>query len=396
MPASMLTSSIEQLRNLVHYDTTSRNSNLKLLAYIEQHLEALDIPYELTFNQDRSKANLFATIGDSTIPGLVLSGHMDVVPVDGQDWSGDPFCLREHDGRLYGRGSCDMKGFIAVCLVMAASFQAAKLPVPIHFAFSYDEEIGCIGVRDLISALDKRAVRPLACIVGEPTSMRVVSAHKGMLDTCCTVHGCAGHSSLPDQGVNSIVVAAKLISRLQEISADIKRNGPFDARFTPPHSTLHVGKIHGGTAVNIIPEHCQFEYEIRNIPAQDPHHISRQVERYARETLVPEMQAVSAHSDIHWETKALFPGLDTPSESALNIWLAQLQGKPAQAAAVSYGTEAGLFSEIGIETIVCGPGSIEQAHRPDEYVELSQMEGCIKLMQTIISSLKAGNQPQPI
>ena len=391
----MLKHAIEQLRDLIHYDTTSRNSNLELLVHIQQRLDTLNIPYELTFNDDKSKANLFATIGDPNVPGLVLSGHTDVVPVDGQDWSGDPFCLREHDQRLYGRGSCDMKGFIAVCLTMAERFQAAKLPIPIHFAFSYDEEVGCIGVRDLISMLDKREIRPLACIVGEPTSMQVVSAHKGMLDTHCTVHGCAGHSSLPDQGVNSIFVASKLINRLQEIAAEIKINGPFDSRFTPPHSTVHVGKIHGGTAVNIIPEHCEFEYEIRNVPAQDPREISQQVERYAREALLPKMQAVFAKSDIHWDTRAIFPELDTPEKSPLNAWMRDVLETDQTPAAVSYGTEAGLFSEIGIETIVCGPGSIEQAHRPDEYVDISQIEDCIHFMQSLITHIQKGDWPRP-
>ncbi len=392
----MLKQAIEQLRDLIHYDTTSRHSNLELLHHIQQQLDALNIPYQLSFNSDKSKANLFATIGDPTNPGLVLSGHTDVVPVDGQDWTGDPFCLREHDQRLYGRGSCDMKGFIAVCLTMAASFQAAALPIPIHFAFSYDEEIGCLGVRDLISDLDKLAVRPLACIVGEPTSMQVVSAHKGMLDTHCRIQGCAGHSSLPDQGVNSIFVASRLINRIQEMALEIKQKGPFDARFNPPYSTLHVGKVYGGTAVNIIPEHCEFEYEIRNIPTQDPREISTQLEHYAREELLPVMQSVSEQTEIHWDTRAFFPGLDTPESASLNEWMRTVLNTDQTPGAVSYGTEAGLFSEIGIETIVCGPGSIEQAHRPDEYVEVAQIQACLDFMHALIDQLKTQNWPTAV
>lgn len=391
MTDTLVAAAIEQLRDLIRLDTTSRNSNLALLENIQAQLDGLHIPYELTFNADRSKANLFATIGDGSVPGLVLSGHSDVVPVDGQDWSGDPFCLREHDGRLYGRGSCDMKGFIAVCMAMAASFKSANLPVPIHFAFSYDEEIGCLGVRDLISELDKRAVRPLACVVGEPTMMRVVSAHKGMLDTCCTVHGQAGHSSLPDQGVNAVFVASKLINRINEIGQEIKLNGPFDARFTPPYTTLHVGKVQGGTAVNIIPERCEFEYEIRNIPTQDPQQIAHQLERYAHETLLPEMLDVSEHSEIRWHTEAVFPGLDTPAEQAVNNWMKRILDSEEPLAAVSYGTEAGLFSDIGIQTVVCGPGSIEQAHRANEYVEHSQIEACLRFMQDLIAHIQAGD-----
>jgi len=393
MTDTLIQAAIEQLRDLIRLDTTSRNSNLALLENIQAQLDALQVPYQLTFNADRSKANLFATIGDPGVPGLVLSGHTDVVPVDGQDWSGDPFCLREHDGRLYGRGSCDMKGFIAVCMAMAASFQSADLAIPIHFAFSYDEEIGCLGVRDLISELDKCAVRPLACIVGEPTLMRVVSAHKGMLDTCCTVHGQPGHSSLPDQGVNAVFVASKLINRINEIGQEIKLKGPFDERFMPPYTTLHVGKVQGGTAVNIIPERCEFEYEIRNIPGQDPLQIAHQLEHYAQEELLPKMLEVSDRSEIHWHTEAAFPGLDTPAEQSVNGWMKRILNSDEPLAAVSYGTEAGLFSDIGIQTVVCGPGSIEQAHRADEYVERHQIEACLRFMQDLIAHIQAGNWP---
>ncbi len=378
------------LRDLVGFDTTSRLSNLDLIEAIQLQLDALDIPCELTFNPDQSKANLFATIGDDSVPGLVLSGHTDVVPVDGQNWSSDPFSLRESAGKLFGRGTCDMKGFIAVCLAMAETFKQASLPVPIHFAFSYDEEVGCLGVRGLISELDKRVVKPLACIVGEPTSMQVVSAHKGMLDTLCTVKGCAGHSSLPDKGVNAIVIASRLIEKIQSLAHEVKENGPFDARFTPPHSTLHVGKIRGGTAVNIIPEYCEFEYEIRNIPAQDPQEIAQKIEDFARQGLLPKMQAVSQPSNIQWQTQAQFPGLDTPESEQINDWMKAVLHNDLIPGAVSYGTEAGLFSNIGIPTIVCGPGSIDQAHRPDEFVEFRQIETCIEFMHSVIDHMQRG------
>jgi len=389
----MIQRTIKILRDLIGFDTTSRLSNLAMIEAIQLQFDALDIPYELTFNQDKSKANLFATIGDDSVPGIVLSGHTDVVPVDGQNWSSDPFCLREEGGKLYGRGTCDMKGFIAVCLAMANSFKHAQLPVPIHFAFSYDEEIGCLGVRDLISELDKREVKPLACIVGEPSSMQIISAHKGMLDTLCTVKGCAGHSSRPDKGVNAIVTASRLITKLQELADEVKLNGPFDPRFTPPHSTLHVGKINGGTAVNIIPEHCEFEYEIRNIPAQDPREIALKVEQFAEQSLLPDMQAVAAQSDVKWKVLSQFPGLDTPDSTPLNSWMKTVLDNGFDLGAVSYGTEAGLFSDIGIPTIVCGPGSIDQAHRPDEFVELSQIEACIEFMGSMLEHLQKGNHP---
>ena len=389
----MIQRTLKILRDLIGFDTTSHLSNLALIEAIQLQFDALDISYELSFNSNKSKANLFATIGDGAVPGLVLSGHTDVVPVDGQDWSSDPFKLREADGKVYGRGTCDMKGFIAVCLSMAETFKHADLPVPIHFAFSYDEEIGCLGVRDLIEELNKRPVKPLACIVGEPTNMRIVSAHKGMLDTLCTVQGCAGHSSLPDRGVNAIVAAARLVGKIQSVAEEIKLKGPFDERFTPPHSTLHVGKISGGTAVNIIPELCEFEFEIRNIPAQDPRQIANQVEDFARETLLPDMQVVSSDSNIQWQALAQFPGLDTPHAAPLNDWMKSILNSESPLGAVSYGTEAGLFSDIGIPTIVCGPGSINQAHRPDEFVEISEIEACIEFMVSLIEHLQKGKLP---
>ncbi|MCP4011405.1 MAG: acetylornithine deacetylase [Proteobacteria bacterium] len=389
----MIQRTLKILRDLIGFDTTSHLSNLALIEAIQLQFDALDIPYELSFNSNNSKASLFATIGDGSVPGLVLSGHTDVVPVDGQDWSSDPFKLREADAKVYGRGTCDMKGFIAVCLSMAETFKHADLPVPIHFAFSYDEEIGCLGVRDLIEELDKRPIKPLACIVGEPTNMRIVSAHKGMLDTVCTVQGCAGHSSLPDKGVNAIVAAARLVGKIQSVAEEIKRKGPFDERFTPPHSTLHVGKISGGTAVNIIPELCEFEFEIRNIPGQDSRQIANKIEDFAKETLLPDMQAVSSNSDIQWQVLAQFPGLDTPNAVPLNDWMKKVLNSDSLLGAVSYGTEAGLFSDIGIPTIVCGPGSINQAHRPDEFVEISEIEACLEFMQSLIEHLQKGKLP---
>jgi acetylornithine deacetylase len=389
----MIQKATDILRELIGFDTTSHLSNLQLLEFIQSQLDALDIPYELIFNEDKSKANLFATIGDDSVSGLVLSGHTDVVPVAGQNWSSDPFSLREASGKLYGRGTCDMKGFVAVCLAMAETFKQAALPIPIHFAFSYDEEIGCLGVRDLIAELSEREVKPLACIVGEPTSMQIVSAHKGMLDTLCAVKGCAGHSSQPDKGVNAIVVASRLIEKIQSLADDIKVNGPFDARFKPPHSTLHVGKINGGTAVNIIPQLCEFEYEIRNIPTQDPREIARKVEQYAQQGLIPAMKAVAPQSNISWQTLAQFPGLDTPETVPVNTWMQGVLKNQAELGAVSYGTEAGLFSDIGIPTIVCGPGSIDQAHRPDEFVEINQLKSCIQFMNSMLEHLQGGDLP---
>ncbi len=398
----MLDQTISILRELIAFDTTSRNTNLALIEYIADHLEQKGFDIELTYNQDQSegnpaKANLFATLkaatGSSDQAGLVLSGHTDVVPVDGQHWSSDPFQAEIRGDKLFGRGSCDMKGFIAVCLAMADTFKAAELPMPIHMAFSYDEEVGCIGVRGLLDELAQRAVKPLACIVGEPTSMQVVRAHKGMLAKRCKITGCAGHSSLPDEGVNAIYQATRLIGKLNEIEAEIKSNGPFDNHFTPPYTSVHVGTIQGGTAMNIIPEHCEFDFEFRNLPDEDPDHYFQTLKSYADGTLLPTMKAVSTAAEINWQQLAAYPGLDTPEEAKITQWAAGLlRSDPVKstdpASGVSYGTEAGLFSDIGIPTIVCGPGSIEQAHRPDEFVALSELEGCIEFMQDLTDSLK--------
>ncbi len=387
----MIDRCIKILADLVAFDTTSRNSNLALIEAIGLQFDALDISYELTHNAERTKANLFATIGDACRPGLVLSGHTDVVPVDGQAWSTDPFKLVERDARLYARGSCDMKGFIAVCLAMAETYQLADLSVPIHFAFSFDEEVGCLGVRELLARLAARPVKPLACIVGEPSEMKLIAAHKGYLDTVCSIRGCAGHSSLPDRGVSAIVAAADLVGELGAISEHIRQQGPFDPRFDPPYSTMQVGRIRGGTAVNIIPESCEFEYEIRNIPGQDPEAIAARLKRFAEQEILPAMRAVSPQSDIRWTRKAGFPALDTPESADISQWVKSLTGS-AEAGAVSYGTEAGLFSEFGVPTIVCGPGSIKQAHRADEYIERSQLEACIAFQHAIIDQLQQGNR----
>ncbi len=382
----MIKQVISILADLVAFDTTSKYSNLELIEYVQQYLNKHGIESELVPNEEGTKANLYATIGDATVPGIVLSGHTDVVPVTGQPWTSDPFSLLEKQGKLYGRGTCDMKGFIAVCLAMTSTFIEAKLPVPIHFAFSYDEEIGCIGVRDLITELDRRPIKPLGCIVGEPTSMRCIGAHKGLVHSRCTIKGCPGHSSAPDKGVNAIFQATKLVSMLQEIGEDIKQNGPFDARFEPPYTTVHVGTISGGAVLNIIPQHCDFEFEFRNIPSHDVSPYVEELQQYAKNTLLPPMRAVADDTDITWHIDSEH-ALNTPDTDTFSLWVRQVLGKVEPTGAVSYGTEAGLFSHINIPTIVCGPGSIDQAHRPDEFVELSQLQHCIDFMHDFIATI---------
>lgn len=378
--------SLETLKDLVRFDTTSRRSNLELIDYLKAFLDQHRIPHDLTWNGDRSKANLFATLGEAGAPGIVLSGHTDVVPVDGQDWSLDPFQPEVRDGRLYGRGTCDMKGFIAVCLSRVERILAADLPVPVHFAFSYDEEVGCVGVQGLIEDLQRRSIRPRACIIGEPTSMSVIRAHKGMLFKRCTVHGKSAHSSQTHRGVNAVTAAARTIAHIDGIARRIRVEGPFDEHFEPPFTTLHCGVIQGGTANNIIPNHCQFDFEIRNLPDQPTLPLFEEVVAFTRE-LERDMKVVDEQSGFEWRTVADYPGMNTSPEEPVIGLVSRLLDDTRMPGKVSYGTEGGHFQAADIPTVVCGPGSIDQAHRPDEFVELAQLEKCETFVDALIDDL---------
>ncbi len=383
------------LSDLIGFDTTSCDSNLALIHYIGALLDDRAIDYELTYDAQRNKANLFATLGGAEGPGVVLSGHTDVVPVAGQAWRSDPFAVRIAGGRLYGRGSCDMKGFIAICLGKIDAILAAKLKTPIHFAFSYDEEVGCVGVQELLAALAKREVQPYACIIGEPTSMGVVRAHKGMLSKRCCVRGRAAHSSLVHQGVNAVAMAAETISFISRLAQRMASDGPFDAGFTPPYTTLHAGVIHGGTVNNIIPDKCEFSFEIRNLPNHEPLALFAEVEAYVGENLLPKMHAVCPQTGFDWHTASDYPGMDTPPGDAVVGMVSALlegggggqSGAAGGAGKVSYGTEGGRFQRAGVPTVICGPGSIEQAHKADEYVDLSQLAAGEKFIGDLIDSL---------
>ena len=375
------------LSQLISFDTTSRNSNLALIEFIQSLLEPHGIKSELTFDADGKKANLFATLGDSNEPGLVLSGHTDVVPVDGQDWQSDPFDPVIKGDKMYGRGTCDMKGFIAICLTKVEEILNADLSIPIHFAFSYDEEVGCIGVTHLLDELKKKPVLPKACIIGEPTSMGVIRAHKGMLFKRCCVTGKSAHSSLVDQGVNAITVASRIISHIDTMQQRIQAEGPFDDAFDPPYTTLHSGVIRGGTVNNIIPNHCQFDFEIRNLPEQDTLPIFQKIESYAKEELEPPMHAVDKNTGVEWNAIADYPGMNTNEDESIIKSVSDLLGFTDKPGKVSYGTEGGHFQQAGIATVVCGPGSIEQAHKPDEFVELDQLERGERFITSLIKSL---------
>jgi acetylornithine deacetylase len=375
-------SPLEMIRKLVGFDTTSRESNLALIEFARDWLDSCDIKSELVFDGPRRKASLFATIGPDDKPGIMLSGHSDVVPVDGQDWHSEPFEATEKDDRLYARGSSDMKSFIAVALALVPEFVAAKAKTPIHLGITYDEEVGCLGVRPLIAALAKRRVRPRLCIIGEPTMMQPVIANKGKRSYVCRVHGHESHSALSHAGVNAVEAAAEIVAHLKAMARQRRREGPFDHDFMPPYSTIHVGTIKGGTALNIVPRDCRFEFEIRDLPGDDADAMRAELEHFAA-TLLPEMHAVSRDANIAFDELNVTPPLSTAPDAEVTQLAQALSGANATGK-VSYTTEGGLYQQSGIPTVICGPGSIEQAHRPDEFVALDQVKQCEAFMRRLL------------
>lgn len=376
------------LADLIAFDTTSCESNLALISYVRDYLASLGIASELLFNAERSKANLHARLGPPGAGGVMLSGHSDVVPVDGQNWSVPPFQLSECGGRLYGRGTADMKGFIACVLAALPQFLQQPLRLPLHIAISYDEEIGCLGVRSLVEQLRASPERPAICLIGEPTEMRPVLGHKGKLAMRCEVHGAACHSAYAPQGVNAIEYAAKLIGRLGEIGAQLAAPERHDPRFDPPYSTVQTGVISGGRALNIVPAECRFDFEMRALPADDPQHVAAELQAYAERELLPRMRAVSAASDIRFSELSSYPGLLTDAASDAAQLLA-LIAEREDFTTVAFGTEGGLFDAAGIATVICGPGSMDQGHKPDEYVSLAQLDACDALLGKLAGWMQA-------
>ena len=365
---------LEMLERLVGFDTVSRNSNLALIAFVEAYLAHFGIPsWRIDFGPD--KANLLARIGPEAAGGLVLSGHTDVVPVDGQEWSSDPFTLRVAQGRAYGRGTADMKGFIACALAMVPHFVAMEPKRPIWLALSCDEEVGCTGVRPMLDWMRANVPPVTAVFVGEPTGMEVVSAHKGITVLRTTVRGLEAHASCTHLGVNAIHAAARLMAEVAQIAWEQQQEGMRGDGFNPPYRTLSVGTVEGGIAKNIIPRLCVFEWEVRSLPGQGAADVIERVERLGREEIEPEMRRVAPEAAITTEVLADVPGLpDQPDSPAVRLAL-QFAGRNATARA-AYATEAGLFANAGMPAVVCGPGHIEQAHKPDEFVELAQLERC--------------------
>jgi acetylornithine deacetylase len=374
---------MDMIRRLVAFDTTSRNSNLELIGFVSDYLQSLGVSSQLVHDASRTKANLYATLGPTDRPGIALSGHTDVVPVDGQDWSSDPWTITQRDGRLYGRGTCDMKSFVAVVLACVPEFLRRGLETPIHLALSHDEEIGCIGVRSLIEVLKGLDVKPKACIVGEPTGMKVMVAHKGKKSVRCRVRGFECHSSLAPTGVNAVEYAAEVIAHLRGMAKRIQKDGPFDPAYDVPHTTVHTGIVHGGTALNIVPKDCHFDFEFRHIAEDDPEKLFGEVKRFAEEKLLPEMRANHAESGFSWQELSSIPGLATREDAEIVELAKALSGSNATGK-VAFATEAGLFHEIDIPTIICGPGSIDQAHKPDEFVSLDQIALCEAFMRRLM------------
>lgn len=389
---ALLTSSLELMEALVEFDTTSRNSNLELIEFIQSYLQQFGVTSSLTFDETRKKANLYATIGPSNRGGLCFSGHTDVVPVDGQPWTVPPFALTRQPGRLLGRGTADMKGFIAAVLASVPTFVDIAHEVPIHLAFSYDEEVGCKGVHGLLNEIGKSPFKPHACVIGEPTGMRVAVAHKGKLAYRCCVKGLAGHSALTHLGVNAADFAAEIAVFLRRTATSIRDDGKQDARFVPPYSTVHTGRLAGGIALNVIPDHAELDFEIRNLPGENVDAIVDAVRRHAEQTLETEMQKVSHDTSILFTELLAYPALqDRSHEDSVAAWLKQLAKRLLGLESedtLSFGTEGGLFQNIGIPTIVCGPGSITDAHKADEHIAVEQLAKCLQFVGNLAKAVQ--------
>ncbi len=375
--------SLPIVEKLVGFDTTSRESNLDLIAYVQQYLADFGIETRLVHDEEGRKANLYATVGPADKRGICLSGHTDVVPVDGQAWDSDPFTARVADGKIFGRGTADMKSFIAIALAFVPQFLQRGLVTPVHLAFSYDEEVGHLGAKRLVEVMKDMPVLPAMCIVGEPTSLDVIIGHKGKKKVRVHVHGHEAHSSLTHEGVNAIEYAARLIAFMQGLARKWQKEGPFDHECDVPFTTMQVGLIRGGTAPNIVPNSCVFDMEIRHLPAVDPEVLFDEIRRHAKDVIEPEMKAVAP--DAHFEFEETPPNLalDTDPDEPVVAFVKRLAGQNKHGK-VGFGTEAGLFQKrVGIPTVVCGPGDIGQAHKPNEFITLDQLRKGETFMQRL-------------
>ena len=374
------------LRDFIAHPTVSADSNLAMIADIAERLGDVGARVDLQASPDGRKANLFATLGPDAPGGLVLSGHSDVVPVEDQDWSSDPFRMVETDGRVYGRGTCDMKGFIAAVIAKAPDFAALSLNKPLHFAFTYDEEVGCVGAQALASWLKDHDVRPRLAIIGEPTMMTVIEGHKGCCEYTTRFHGLAGHGSAPDRGVNAVEYAVRYVARLLELGEALKARTPEGSPFDPPWTTINTGSLTEGIAHNVIPEEAEVEWEFRPVQSSDFTFVKAEIEDYVRSVLLPAMRKVSATAQITTRIIGEVAGLEPATENEARDILLELTGAN-RTDVVPFGTEAGIFASLGMSTVVCGPGSIEQAHKPDEYLALDQLRSCLDMLDGLETRL---------
>jgi len=384
-----MTSTTAILADLIAFPTVSRDPNRALIDYCADRLDQAGVVCQIIEDQTGGKANLYATIGPEDQSGVMLSGHTDVVPVDGQDWTKPPFQAVEDQGRIYGRGTADMKGFVASAL--AAGLEAAKMPLktPLHLAFSYDEEIGCVGVRSMIEMLDQAPVKPLMCIVGEPTHMAIATGHKGKTAIEANCIGAEAHSALAPQAVNAIHLACDLIAEIRKLQDDIAAHGTRDDAYEIPYTTLHAGIIHAGVALNIVPNHAQVKFEIRNLAEDNPDQILARLKE-AITPIIAVAQAKAPQADIAFDITNTYPGLETDLNAEVVNLVSSLTGSNARIK-VAFGTEGGLFArDLGIPTVVCGPGSMDQGHKPDEYVSLEQLAACDTMLAALNQRLVAG------
>jgi len=381
--------SIQILEKLISFDTVSSNSNLEIISYCEKILKDAGAEITLIKNTEETKANLFATIGPVDQPGIILSGHTDVVPVTNQKWKTNPFKLTEIDNKLYGRGTADMKSFVACALYAASKASSMNLKTPLHFSFSYDEEIGCVGVRSLIEMLKNSSIIPLFCIVGEPTSMQVMSGHKGKVNASVLIKGKEAHSALTTKGLNSIYMASEFIQGIQNIQTNLINNSTHDNDFEVPYTTLQVGKIEGGVAVNIVPSFSSLLFEIRSLHSDDPNLLLKDIENLSEKIVKSQ---IDKFPDTAIEIKVIsqYPALNTIKNSEVISFLNGLTGNNS-VEKVSFGTEGGLFSEeLNIETAICGPGSMNQGHKPNEYIEKEQITLCDQMLDNLLDKLRSG------
>lgn len=381
--ASSHPNTAEMLARLVSFDTTSRNSNLPLIAYVREYLDAHAVPYRISTDADGKKANIHAVVGPQAPGGIALSGHVDTVPVDGQAWSADPFSLRRADGRLYARGAADMKGFVSACLAAVPEIKARNLARPLHLFISYDEEVGCFGAQRLLQDLDKSGLKPALCVVGEPSGMQPILAHKGKLNLRVRVRGRTGHSSEPGKGVNAIHAAGEALAHIAAEARRLATEGPFEDGFDPRHTTIHVGTVQGGTILNIIPERCEFVMEWRTIPGDDGMRHVERLRQAVAEGIEPDMHKVDPKTGFDFEILTTMPGLSLDPDHELTAIVKQLTGSNSTGK-VSYGTEGGYYQGAGIATIICGPGHIAQAHQPDEWIAQDQLDACDAFIRRLV------------